>query len=362
MRARRAPPRRIVMLGTDRASRGGIAAVVRAYADGGLFARWPLTYLATHRDGGALGKLAQAAASWWRLLAMLAGGRVALLHLHLASRASFWRKLMFYLPARLARVPVVVHLHGGGFQAFYAGSGAPTRALVRQMLGGASRVLVLSASWQAWLLGVCPRARVTVLPNPVALAPRPAAGGGQLLFLGKLCAAKGCYDLLAALALLAPAWPALRLVLAGDGEPAALAARAQALGLAARVELPGYVDAAARERLLDGAVACVLPSYLEGLPMCLLEAMAAGVPVVASRVGGIPDLVDDGVDGLLVEAGDVAALARALERLLAQPALQRAMGAAGRAKVARAYAPGPVLAQLELVYRQSCAIDSGLIY
>jgi len=354
-----APRRHIVMLGTAPLTMGGIAAVVQAYQAGGLFGRWPLRYLATHGDGGVRVKLARLAHSALQLLGLLLRGRVALLHVHLASRASFWRKLLLCAPAWLARVPVMVHLHGGGFQDFYAGRGAVGRWLIRLMFRRAALVLVLSARWRAWLLSVCPQARVEVLPNPVALPPpQPYGAGGPVVFLGKLCAAKGCYDLLEAAARLLPDHPGLQLVLAGEGERAALRARADALGLGGAVVLPGWLDAGAKAALLARAAVYALPSYYEGLPVSLLEAMAAGLPVVASRAGGIPDLVGDGVQGYLVPAGDVAALAARLAQLLAAPAQAAALGAAGRALVAQAYASAVVLPRLEGWYRELSGVDT----
>ncbi|MYN47385.1 glycosyltransferase [Pseudoduganella sp. FT93W] len=352
------------MLGTAEASRGGIAAVLQAYRRGGLWSRWPVLHLATHTDGSAAAKLGQAWRSWVRLLWLLLTGRVALVHLHLASRASFWRKLMFFLPARLARVPVLVHLHGGGFQNFYARGGGLTRGVIRLVFRQAACVLVLSSGWAHWLASVAPRAQVIVLPNPVSVPSvvHREKLSERLIFLGHLSKAKGCYDLLAALAMLAPRYPQLSLVMAGEGERAALMAHAASLGLAQRVLFPGYVDRDERDRLLADAAALVLPSYAEGVPMCLLEAMAAAVPVVASKVGGIPDLVSAGVEGLLVPPGDVTALAAALATLLDDVGRARAMGLAGRSTVIACYSDGRVLAQLEQLYARYAGIDSKSVY
>src|SRR5262245_20863869 len=107
------------MIGTAPRAKSGIAAVVQAYAGHGLFQRWNVVYLATHRSGGHIGKLAIASGAWVDLLGRLAAGRVALLHIHLASHASFWRKLFFMLPAHVLDVPYILHVHGGAFVEFY---------------------------------------------------------------------------------------------------------------------------------------------------------------------------------------------------------------------------------------------------
>jgi glycosyltransferase involved in cell wall biosynthesis len=94
----------------------------------------------------------------------------------------------------------------------------------------------------------------------------------------------------------------------------------------------------------------VLPSYAEGLPMSLLEAMAAGCPVVATRVGGIPDLVTDGVDGLLIPPGDPHALAAALQRILRDPVFAQQLGNAARQTIANRYTAERSLERLEQLY------------
>lgn len=111
-------------------------------------------------------------------------------------------------------------------------------------------------------------------------------------------------------------YPTLRVCLGGDGEASAARALAQRLGIVDRVETPGWMTGATKAQWLARATIYALPSYAEGLPMSVLEAMAAGAPVVATPVGGISDVLSDGVHGLLVPPGDVVALVAALARLL----------------------------------------------
>jgi glycosyltransferase involved in cell wall biosynthesis len=158
--------------------------------------------------------------------------------------------------------------------------------------------------------------------------------GQQLLFVGRLAAVKGVPLLLEAMAALAPRFPALRLSLIGDGpERAALEAQARALGLAERVAFHGYRSQTEVAEALPEADVFVLPSFAEGLPVVLMEALAAQVPVVTTQIAGVPELVQEGVSGRLVPPGDAAALAEAIAALLADPEARRRMGAAGRARV-----------------------------
>lgn len=137
-------------------------------------------------------------------------------------------------------------------------------------------------------------------------------------FLDMLARAKGTFDLLQAWPDVLRAVPRAQLILAGAGAIDEARAAARRDGFERSLVTPGWVDEAMREKLLDQAWVVTLPSHWEAMPMAVLEAQAAGVPVVASRVGGLPLIVDDGRTGLLVPAGNGAALAQALVTLLRQ--------------------------------------------
>jgi len=117
-----------------------------------------------------------------------------------------------------------------------------------------------------------------------------------------------------------------------------------------RVSCPGWLDTTQTAELLAGASVFVLPSYAEGLPMALLEAMSWGLPVIASPVGGIPQVVRQDDNGLLIDPGDVDALSGALRRLLAEPALRQRLGKAARATVEKSFALPAAMARLSEIY------------
>jgi glycosyltransferase involved in cell wall biosynthesis len=346
-------PSEVIMIGTDPATHGGIASAVNAWAQAGLLARWPVTYVATHRDGTRLEKLLRAIDALVAFTALACRVPCAVLHVHAASRASFWRKLPFIAAALLIRWPVVFHLHGGGFAAFYEREcGALGRAAVRFVMAHAARVIVVSERWKGWVAATFPRARVDCVPNAVPLrtAAWDARDPARIAFVGRLTREKGVYDLIEAVGALRATQPHVRLELAGEGDADAIARRAHELGIGDRVLIRGWCAASARERILARAGVFALPSHAEGLPMSLLEAMAAGCPVVASRVGGIPDAVHDGTDGLLVPAGDVAALAAALARMLADRGLAARLGGSAQVTVARRHSPAAAIDRIGRVY------------
>ncbi|HYO12567.1 MAG TPA: glycosyltransferase family 4 protein [Thermoanaerobaculia bacterium] len=190
-------------------------------------------------------------------------------------------------------------------------------------------------------------AEVAVLPNvtgglDVEAAPRTgeAAAPGYLLFVGRLRIRKGVEVLLEALRELRARHPGARLLIAGDGEHrAALESKVVELALEPAAVFLGRCDAPRVRGLLGGAAALVVPSTYEGMPLVVLEAMEAGVPVVASRVSGIPEVVEDGITGWLVPPEDPEALAAALARVLEDPDGARRRGEAGRRRVDERFRP-----------------------
>ncbi|WP_051551257.1 glycosyltransferase family 4 protein [Nocardioides sp. URHA0020] len=272
---------------------------------------------------------------------------------HLQDRRAGWlgRAIAPVLRGREGSTGVVYTLHGvaDGLSDLVAGNARAAqrrrrdgwyyltgeRAITRW---GGGRVVVPSRAVAAYAVdhvGLRPEI-VDVVPNGVAAAhheaPRVATGDPVAIWVGVLAPVKRVDLLLDAVA----AAPGLRLLVAGDGPLRdEVGRRAAEPDLAGRVELAGWVDDPSG--LLARADVYVLTSDAENCPLSLLEAMAAGLPVVATTVGGVPEVVRDGVDGLLCPAGDAAALAAALRRLSADPHLRARLGASARQRVLDSY-------------------------
>jgi glycosyltransferase involved in cell wall biosynthesis len=341
------------MLGTSLHTQGGISAVVSVWKAEGLFQHENITYVDTHCDGSAFRKAAVAATALVRYTGMLLFARPRLVHVHLASRASFWRKSTFIVMARVMHVPYVLHLHGAEFHLFHANSRPFVQRFIRSVFDDAAAVIVLSLWWQRWVASISIQNQVQVLYNAVSChdpALSRTGTGATLLCLGRLGARKGTFDLLAALARLAPQHADMRLLLGGDGDLDAVRKSARELGLADRVELLGWISGDAKHRALERADVYVLPSYNEGLPMSVLEAMAAGLPIVSTPVGGIPEAVTDGREGFLVPPGDVEQLAQRISRLLADGNLRREMGDRARLTAREQFSSAVLIPKLRQIY------------
>ncbi|MGI8421857.1 MAG: glycosyltransferase family 4 protein, partial [Gaiellaceae bacterium] len=224
------------------------------------------------------------------------------------------------LVARFGSRPFVVTLHGTGSAGRLADLELAAKApwLVRAILRPARAVICVSEPL-AEAIRACGVANVCCIPNGVHMPVGDIAEDADpyVLYAGRLSPEKGIREL-------AEATAGMRLVAAGDGP--------------LRDLLPsslGFVPHDELLRLYDGAAVVVCSSYGEGLPLCVIEAMAHGRPVVATTVGGIPQLVEDGTTGYLVPPRDAPALRSALERVLADADLRRSMGRAGRERIAR---------------------------
>jgi len=344
------------MVGPSIDSKGGISTVVRGYREAGLFDRWGVVYLDSHVEGSRLRKLSVALRSLGKVVVMLASRRVALLHVHVAVQVSFWRKVAYIAVALVARCPVVFHLHGGRFMVFFHEQcGVAGRAVARLVLRRSAYVIALSEQWKENVLSIEHRANVVRIVNFVSVGDDRIgdfnATGPVLLFLGLLGSNKGIYDLLVAVSRLRERFPEIVLKCGGKGEVEEVSSRVSKLGIADNVELLGWVFGDKKKQLFAEAAVYVLPSYNEGMPMSILEAMAHGLPVVATRVGGIPEVVDSGEDGFLVDAGDVDGLVAAIESLLSDAALRTRMGARARRKVVERFSSEAVIPQVEAIYR-----------
>lgn len=267
--------------------------------------------------------------------------RVDLVHIHLSHGGSVARKSLPLLAARMSGVPAIVHGHSFDFAGWMARIPKPAASLVRVALP-ADRWLVLGntlADEYRECLRVSPDV-VRVLYNPVRLVaaratPEATSRVVEVVSFGRLGHRKGSYDLVRAIELLPPEVRAtMHVSLAGDGEVEEVRAAVASGSLNSTITVLGWVDSVTRDQLLGEASVFVLPSYDEGLPMAILEAMANGVVPVTTPVGGIPEAVSDRVSGLLVPPGDPDALAAAISEITSDSDLRRRLAAGARTRAA----------------------------
>ncbi|SIR47562.1 MAG: glycosyltransferase family 1 protein [Bosea sp. (in: a-proteobacteria)] len=333
------------------AARGGILTVVENYAASG-FTDADTRFIQTYRDAGFLRRQLIFLQALAACLRAFVSGRASLAHIHAAARGSFWRKAMIARLAAAFRVPVIFHLHGSEMKLFYSQQPSWRRRLIGRVLTRASHVVVLSDSWADFVADVAPGARVTVVPNYVEVGPeaKPAVAPVEILFLGLVGPRKGTFDLLRAFAKARQDFPAMHLTIGGNGDIEEASRLIDELGLGDSVRMAGWVGPQEKHALLSKAAIYVLPSHNEGLPMSVLEAMSYGIATVTTRVGGLPEAITDGVDGLLIEPGDIDALRASIVDLCRDEEARKAIGQAARQRIVTHYSAEAALPRLAQLY------------
>lgn len=265
-------------------------------------------------------------------------GNVDLLHLNVAAGGSVYRKLILAKLARASGVPYVVHLHGSRFREFWASASPRSRRAIEMLFVESKHIIVLGQSWEQLVSDHLPevKCKITILRNATKSAAKSAANLAinngapvQVTFLGQLGERKGIFSLIEALGRLGSKgnW---RATLGGDGEVEKCRALIADLGIANKVNIPGWIDGVGVDGILQQTDVFVLPSTAENLPMAIIEAFAYGIPVVATPVGAIPEMVHHERNGFIVPVGDADALAATLGRLIEDKGLRSSLGNAAR--------------------------------
>lgn len=332
-------PLRITMLGPSLSQNGGIASVenlILKYAPADI----QIDHIATHEDGSVIQRVRIFVKAVGRLIQQLLMGNADIFHLHVSQRGSAFRVAILVVLILLFQKPIVLHPHGSEFRLFYSNLHPSQKWLLRSVFRRCNHFVVLSESWKKFYIDIFALSpqQVSVLANPVklpfALPKRHQAEETVFLFLGRIGDRKGAFDLIQAFSnVYNQQLSNIKLVLAGDGELDRAQQLIESLQLTNQVCLLGWVDIEQRDQLLAEASVFVLPSYNEGLPMALLEAMGWELPVITTPVGGIPELIVHSENGLLVTPGNLSELAEMMQSLIQSESFRRSLGSKARASV-----------------------------
>jgi glycosyltransferase involved in cell wall biosynthesis len=354
---------RVLMLGPLPPPAGGMATVMDNLRGSALVEKCRLTVLnngkTTPEGRSPLRGVAAQVGLLGRIVGHILRHRPQLVHIHTCSGFTFWRDSLHLLAARAMARRVVWHVHGARFDEFLGSHGLIRRRLAGAALRSAAAVIVLGQDWVARLEPFAPGATWRIVANGVPMLRddvSPSDGTFVALSLANLEPRKGLRDLISASALAARNGFAGEVLLAGretePGQKDDLLKHIAANGCDGRVRLLGVITGPNKETAFKRASCFVLPSYAEGLPMAMLEAMAHGMPVIATRVGAIPEVVTDGVEGFLIEPGDVAALADRMVQMERDPSLRHRMGQAARKRVEQGYSIETMVERLMAVYKE----------
>ena len=337
---------KILTIGIDyRVVRGGVAAVENVYS---TFYQ-PFNHVTTTVANGQVKKLLVLCKAILQFLYwMLFHPEIKIVHVQGSVGASFWRKAIFIYIAKFFHKKVVWHMHAGRFAVFYQ----QHRYAVRKVVDKSDVIIALSEYWKKYFKNEFPTKRIEIIKNVIS-APRvdkQQTSYFTLLFLGLLGKNKGIYDLLECIRDHKVEFQGkLKLYIGGNGEIEQVKQLIKEYGIADIVIFEGWVSGDKKIELLNKSDVYILPSYKEGLPISILEAMSYEMPIISTPVGGIPEIVSNGENGYLVEPGNKEDIYKAIISLLNNTDLRNRMGKVSLSRVGE-HLPEYVEKQLETLY------------
>ncbi|TXH20802.1 MAG: glycosyltransferase family 1 protein [Chitinophagaceae bacterium] len=335
--------------------RGGIGAVLASYA--GQVKHFP--FLASY-DGryGSLKNNLLFPLVLLKLVAMLTVNRnIKIVHIHGASKGSFYRKYLIFLIAKfLFGKKVVYHLHSGEFHNFYEHTSGLIKGRIHHITKRVDSFICLSPHWENYLKSHFKIQRLIILNNPVELPQsfqktEDKNSFHTFLYLGLILEKKGIFDLLQVIAQNKQTLKdRFQLIIGGDGDTKRLKGYIEDNNLSGLVQFVGWVSGEQKKALLSKCDVLILPSYNEGLPISILEAMANSKAILSTKVGGIPAIVKDNENGFLVEPGNLKVMEERIDWIINHPEEVEKMGKDSLVKV-QPYLTNSVMQSLQAEYQ-----------
>ena len=310
------------MIGPNLDGLGGISRIVRIWKESGIFEEHKVSYVSTAAEEPA-NKTVFLLWNFFVFIRLLLRRKV-IVYIHTSSFRSFYRKSLFILTALAAGKPVILHIHPSHFYDFLLGLGRIGGYYARFLLSRIAGFVVLSDDMKEKMGTQFPDTPVLVLRNPVDLRGMRNNNGyvrqeNLILFLGWFIKAKGIYELVDAFELLLNRGYLLQLNFYGTKESDRLRDYVSKKGLTKAVKVNGWIGPQEKVRVLYESTMLVLPSHSEGVPNVILEAMATRTPIVATRVGGLREILRDSENAVIAEVNDPVDLSDKMARLLEDP-------------------------------------------
>ncbi|MBN1351297.1 glycosyltransferase family 4 protein [candidate division KSB1 bacterium] len=307
---------------------------------------------------------------------MLVRHNCRIIHLSLSSFHSFYKGALYVLLSTVLRRSIVIHLHGGAFKTFYENGSSRLKACIRWVFKQADFVLVLSGYWEQFViraLGVEPQKSIILYncygidfeqldsSNPACIAREQRTI--SILYIGALGAKKGVLDLIRICSLLKTKLDDFRMLIAGGEKDRGIRRKLENAiveqGLENHVKLLGEIRGAKKLEIFRKSDIFILPSYVENSPVSILEAMRAGLPVLSTPVGAIPEIVVDGENGFIIEPGDAAAFAEKIVLLAIDNRLRFTIARTNLGRARNQFDPLTYADALARIYSQLLNRNSG---
>ena len=311
--------------------KGGISTVINNLLRSPLRNQFEFKIVATHVDGNRLKKIFQLMIGLSQSTYLFLFTRIDLVYIHGSDIISSYRKSFFFNLAKLFKKKIIYHFHGASFCDQYKQAPVFVQKRIRNFFEGCHITICLSQQWRDQIKKIAPNANLAIVYNGVFLPNKNCQKirnktQFNLCFLGLIGERKGIFDLINAMPYIVENFTSVNLFIGGNGDILQLKQTVKNLKLHKHIHYLGWVTGDTKEKILKQTDIFILPSYGEGLPMSILEAMSYGIPIIATDVGGIPEVVLNDKTGILIPPGDIDRLKDAILYLLKNNQKRTSMG------------------------------------
>jgi glycosyltransferase involved in cell wall biosynthesis len=342
---------RILMVGPDPLNKGGIATLERNILESAHDNSYQYTMHVARPEGSFLLKFLLVPLYTLYFMLRTLTGKYKVVHIHISENWGFYRYVPFILYASLLGMKIVIHPNACEFDSFYARQSERLKALIRYCLNKADYIFTVSTEWADVFKSIS-TTKVAVIFNFVDVPPANSykPDSTTLTASGQLGKRKGYYDLVKAVPDVIAHNENLAFKFCGNGEVKEIQLELDKLNMSRHVQLTGWLDNKDVKEILKDTMLFVLPTYNEGMPLAILEAMSYGIPVVSTYAGGIPSLVENGVNGILVDAGNIEELKKAIIKLVDDRELRIEMSKRNYAKILKDFGAESNMLKIYRIY------------
>jgi glycosyltransferase involved in cell wall biosynthesis len=342
----------ILVIAPSRQTRGGITSVVRAYSSTAFWNQLNCKWIETYIDRNNIYKILFFLKGFIHYIILLPFASIV--HIHLSEPISAIRKTFFFIPALLLNKKIILHFHSFSPEITYLGK---YKKVYKFLFSNCDALIVLSASCEKNIIEMLQinKSKINVLYNPcpeIVQRTNTLISSKYILFIGTLTKRKGYHDLINAFQKVSNIYPEWKLILAGNGEIDKANILADKLNISDKVTCLDWITDSEKDNVFRNASIFCLPSYVEGLPMAIMDALAYGLPVVTTPVGGIPDVFSHMKNAIFIEPGNIEEISEALLMLIRSEKLAEQLKAESLFLKENLFDLNKITQKLNLIYLQ----------
>lgn len=343
----------ILQIGPSLKDKGGMVTVMQEIMDSKLSKECRIIHIPTYISKK---KFALFFGSIFRILWYKIIYRVELSHVHMASYGSFYRKSILIKLCRILNIKILLHCHGACFEEFYNSLNDKKQRYVKKIFNKCEKVIVLSESWKNFYSKFVEEDKIVIMYNSVHVPEKiersTVNGTIKGVFLGRIGERKGVYDIIDAVEKLSKENIRVEITIAGDGEVDKAKKLIKTKKLEKEIKILNWINKDEKDEILRKSDFFLLPSYNEGMPLSVLEAMSYSLPVITSKVGGIPEIVTMEKNGILVEPGDKEELEEAIRKIVLDEKLRNNLAEKAFETINERFNLNSYIEKLEKIYKE----------